>query len=148
MTSSTQSRSCQDLSNPQESDFDNLKHLLKHVNQTRDFIFIMEPQIPAPNSQGLIPVEIVSYSDSDWAGCQKSRRSTSDSLITLFSVNIASTSRTQASVSRSSACDQALRLGIQSAILSRDVKIIVKTDSNIRQDNGITTRHLKNVKAY
>ena len=49
------------LSNPQESDFDNLKHLLNYVNQTRDFIFVMEPQIPAPNLQGLIPVEIVSF---------------------------------------------------------------------------------------
>ena len=90
-------------SNPQESDFDNLKHLLKYVNQTRDFIFVMEPQIPAPNAQGLSPVEIINYSDSFWAGCQKSRRSTSGSLITLFSVNIALTSRTQASVSHSSA---------------------------------------------
>ena len=66
------------LSNPQESDFDCLKHLLKHVNQTRDFIFIMELQIPAPNSQGVIPVEIFNYSDSYWAGCQKSRRSTNE----------------------------------------------------------------------
>ena len=33
--------------------------------------------------QGPIPVEIVSYSDSGWAGCQKSRRSTSGSLITM-----------------------------------------------------------------
>ena len=55
------------LSNAQESDFDNLKRLLK----TRDFVFVMEPQIPAPNVQGLILVEITSYSDSDWAGCQK-----------------------------------------------------------------------------
>ena len=78
---------------------DDIKYPVKELSrslsnpQTRDFIFIMEPQVPAPNSQGLFPVEIVSYSDSDWAGCQKSRRSTSGSLITLFSVNIASTSK-------------------------------------------------------
>ena len=53
------------FSNPQESDFEKFKYLLKYVNQTRDLIFIMDPQVPAPNSQGLIPVEIVSYSDSD-----------------------------------------------------------------------------------
>ena len=58
---------------------------------------------PKRHAQGLIPVEIISYSDSDWAGCQKSRRSTSGSLIRLLSVNIASTSRTEASVSHSSA---------------------------------------------
>ena len=53
------------LSNSQEPDFNKLKHLLKYVNQTRDFVFVMEPHIPAPNSQGLIPIEIVKYSDSD-----------------------------------------------------------------------------------
>ena len=58
------------LSNPQESDLDNLKHLLEYLNQTQDFIFVMEPQIPAPKAQGLTPVEIISYSDSDWAGCR------------------------------------------------------------------------------
>ena len=30
------------LSNPQESDFDNIKNLLNYINQNRDFIFIME----------------------------------------------------------------------------------------------------------
>ena len=79
MTSSTQSRSCPD--HCQVSDFDNLKHLLKYVNQPIDFVFVVNPQVPVPNSQGLIPVGIVSYSDSDWAGCQKSRESTSGSLI-------------------------------------------------------------------
>ena len=48
-------------------------------------------------------MEIVSYSDSDWTGCQRSRRSTSGSLTTLFPINIATTSQTQASVSLSSA---------------------------------------------
>ena len=76
------------LINPQGVDFDNLIHLLKYVNQTRDYLYVMEPQIPT--SQGFIPVEIDSFSDSDWAGCQRSRRSTSGSLITLFSVNLSS----------------------------------------------------------
>ena len=58
------------LINPQDVDFDNLIHLLKRVNQTRDYVYVMEPQIPTADSQGLIPVEVVSYSDSDWAGCQ------------------------------------------------------------------------------
>ena len=42
----------------------------------------MDPQIPTGDSQGFVPVEVVSYSDLDWAGCQRSRRSTSGSLIT------------------------------------------------------------------
>ena len=52
----------------------------------------MDPQIPTADSQGCIPVEVVSYSDSGWAGCQRSHRSTSGSWITLFSVDISSTS--------------------------------------------------------
>ena len=82
------------VSNPQESDFDNLKHLLKYVNQTSSSWSVrFQPRILKVSFQ----LRFVSYSDSDWAGCQKLRRSTSGSLITLFSVNIASTSRTQAS---------------------------------------------------
>ena len=118
----------------------------------------MDLQVPAPNSQGLIPAEIISYSDSDWAGCQKSRRSTSGSLIT-----IASTSRTQTSVSHSSAEAElhamtqaaveslAIKHFIQefkSATLSRDIKIIVRTDSSAGKDNGLTSRHLKKAKTY
>ena len=100
MASHTQSRSSGSLSNPQEPDIENLKHLLKYISQTRDFIFVMAPQVPAPNSQGLIPTQIVSYSDSDWAGCQRQEDQQAatdhDAL-----VNIASTSQTQASVPHS-----------------------------------------------
>ena len=133
------------LVNPQGVDFDNLIHLLKYVNQTRDYVYVMEPQIPTADSQGFIPVEIVSFSDSDWAGCQRSRRSTSGSLITLYSVNLSSTSRTQASVSHSSAEAELYAMTqasvdslaikhfikeLKSEILSRDVKITLKTDSS------------------
>ena len=105
----------------------------------------MEPQILTADSPGLIPVEVVSYSDSDWAGCQRSRRSTSGSLITLFSVNLSSTSRTQASVSHSSAEAELYAMTqasvdslaikhfikeLKSAILSREVKITLRTDSS------------------
>ena len=40
------------VSNSQEPDIENLKHLLKYVNQTRDFNFVMI-QVPAPNAQGV-----------------------------------------------------------------------------------------------
>ena len=74
--------------NPQASGFDNLIHLLKYVNQSRDFVHVMDPHIPTADSQGFISVEVVSYSDSDWAGCQRSRRSTSGSLITFFALKL------------------------------------------------------------
>ena len=108
-------------------------------------IYVMDPHIPAADSQGFIPVEVVSYSDSDWAGCQRSRRSTSGSLIALYSVNLSSTSRTQASVSHSSAEAELYAMTqaavdslaikhfikeLRSTILSREVKITLKTDSS------------------
>ena len=132
------------LTNPQDVDFDNLIHLLKYVNQTRDYVYVMEPHIPTADSQGFIPVEVVSYSDSDWAGCQRLRRSTSGSLITLFSVSLSSTSRTPASVSHSSAEAELYAMTqaavdslaikhlikeLKSAILSKEEKITLKTDS-------------------
>ena len=58
------------LINPQDQDIKNLIRLLKDVNQARDFVFVMEPQLPVRNQEGKFPVHIVSYSDSDWAGCQ------------------------------------------------------------------------------
>ena len=133
------------LINPQDQDVKNLVHLLKYVNQTRDFVFVMEPQLPVRNQEGKFPVQIVSYSDSDWAGCQKSRRSTSGSLISVFNINIQSTSRTQASIAHSSAESElyamtqasveslAIKNFIQefsSAILSASVSIVIQTDSS------------------
>ena len=53
------------LINPQDQDIKNLVHLLKYVNQTRDFVFVMVPQLPIRNQEGKFPVQIVSYSDSD-----------------------------------------------------------------------------------
>ena len=58
------------LSNPQDQDVQNVIRLLRYDNQTRDFVFVMEPQLPIRNQQGKFPIQIVSYSDSGWAGCQ------------------------------------------------------------------------------
>ena len=93
------------LSNPQETDTENLKHLLKYVNQTRYFIFVIDhqPQVPAPDSQRLTCVQIVSYSQSGRSRCQRTRCSTSGSLITVFLANIGLTGRNQANVSQTSA---------------------------------------------
>ena len=133
------------LINPQDQDIKNPVHLLKYVNQTRDFVFVMEPQLPVTNQEGKFPVQIVSYSDSDWAGCQKSRKSTSGSLVSVFNVNLQSTSRTQASIAHSSAESElyamtqaaveslAIKNFIQefsSAILSSSVRIVIQTDSS------------------
>ena len=78
-------------------------------------------------------------------GCQKSRKSTSGSLVSVFNVNLQSTSRAQASVAQSSAESElyamtqaaveslAIKNFIQefsSAILSTLVSIVIQTDSS------------------
>ena len=40
------------LANAQDADFSNLEHFLKYANQTRDFIFVMDLQVPASDSRG------------------------------------------------------------------------------------------------
>ena len=109
------------LINPQDQNIKRLVHLLKYVNQTGDFAFVMEPQLPVRNQEGKFPVQIVSYSDSDWASWQKSRKSTSGSLVSVFNVNLQSTSRTQASNAHSSA-ESELYAMTQAAVESLAIK--------------------------
>ena len=42
------------LINPQDQDIKNLIHLLKYVNQTRDFVFVMKPQSSSQESRGQV----------------------------------------------------------------------------------------------
>ena len=154
------------LINPQDQNIKNLIHLLKYVNQTRDFVFVMEPQLPVRNQEGKFPVQnlqIVSCSDSDWASCQKSRKSTSGSLVSVFNVNLQSTSRTHASIAHSAAESELYAMtqatveslaiknfiqGFSLAILSSSVSIVIQTDSSARKSMasrlGIS-RHSKHI---
>ena len=131
--------------------------------ETLSVSWSQEPQLPVRNQEGKFPVQIVSYSDSDWAGCQKSRKSTSGSLVSVFHVNLQSTSRTQASIAHSSAeselyamCQAAVEsLAIKnfmqefnSAILSASVGIVIQTDSSAGKSMASrlgTSRHSKHI---
>ena len=113
------------LINPQDQDIKNLIHLLKYVNQTGDFVFVKGPQLPVRNQEGKFPAQIVSYSDSDWAGCQKSRKSTSGSVVSVFNVNLQSTSRTQALIAHSSA-ESELYAMTQTAVESLAIKNFIQ----------------------
>ena len=67
------------LINPQDQDIKNLVHLLKYVNQIRDFVFVMEPQLPVRNQEGKFPailsssVSIVIQTDSSAGKSMASR---------------------------------------------------------------------------
>eukprot|EP00971_Amphidinium_carterae_P260452 5167380-Amphidinium_carterae.1 len=54
-----------------------LKHLLRYISGTKDFTIQLKPKHATKTSQGLIPLNITTFSDSDWAGCTATRKSTS-----------------------------------------------------------------------
>ena len=86
MTSSSWSKSCQEHC-PRY-----LHESALCVDSERDFIFIMDPQVPAEDVSRLTSVQTVSYSDSGWAGCRSQEHQQVEC--------VSSTSRTQASISR------------------------------------------------
>ena len=84
--------------------------------------------------------EIEGFSDSDWAGCKKTGKSTSGGLIKIGEHFIKGWSKTQSSITLSSAeaelvamCKLAaemIGLGSMAADLGKDVKVVLHADSS------------------
>ena len=108
MTTSTRSRRCQDHSFTYSS-------MSIRLEWSRSF----------HSGINKFPVQIVSYSSSDWAGCRKSRKSTSGSLVSVFNVNLQSASRIQGSVAHSSAGSELYAM-IQAAVESLAIKNFIQ----------------------
>ena len=146
MTSSIQSKNCQGHSSIPKIKMSEILFISSSMSTRQETSSLSwSPQLPVRNQDGKFPVQISSYSDSDWAGCQKSRKSTSGSLISVFNINLQSTSRTQASIAHSSAESElyamtqasveslAIKNFIQefnSPILSSQISIVIQTDSS------------------
>ena len=150
--------------NPEDQDIKNLIQLLKYVNQTRDFVFVMEPQLPVRTQEGKFPVPIVSYSDSDWAGCPNSMKV--NKWFIGFNVQCQYSSR-QAGLKRQSAPSSAeselnamtqaaveslaIKNFVQefnSTILSSSVSIVIQTDSSALKIIGLKIGDFKEIKAH
>ena len=150
------------LINPQAPDFDNLIHLLKYVNQTRDFVYVMDPQIPTATSQGFIPVEVMRYSDADWAGCQITKinkwfthhivlcQSVFDKSYTglCFTFKCRSWIVCYDSSSSRVIGDQALHQGTKISDSFQGCENHTQDRFICRQNNGLTSGHFKEVKTY
>ncbi len=78
---------------PTEYHWTALKRVLRYVNGTRNHGILYD---------GNHPVELKGYSDSDWAGCRKSRKSTSGYVFTLVGGAISWRSKRQTCVALSS----------------------------------------------
>ena len=122
-------------SHPQEPDIDTLKHLLKHVNQIRDFVFVLDPQVPAQRTHFC--------SDCQFSDCQKSRCSTSRYLLTMLEVNVSSTSRTQTSISHSSA-EAELYAMTQASVESLAIKHFIQNSGHkfFRETSRLCSRQI------
>ena len=83
------------LQAPTQHDEKQLKHLLRYLKGTLHFATSLQPPRKRVVEQAS-SIQIQAYSDSDWAGCPKTRRSTTGASLFLWGVSLATSSRTQA----------------------------------------------------
>ncbi|KAK4354380.1 hypothetical protein RND71_026574 [Anisodus tanguticus] len=79
---------------PREPHFTALKHIIRYVKGTLDYILHIYPSAPT---------RLSAYTDVDWAGCPDTRRSTSGYCVFLGDNLISWSTKRQATLSRSSA---------------------------------------------
>ena len=136
-----------------------LKHLLRYLSGTKDYVLRIKPGHMLEDCTSSL--DIVCYVDSDWAGCSKTRKSTSGSTAQVLGSDIIHTSRTQATVALSSGEAELYAIGqgtsealsLKSLILEAEfakrVNMIVFTDSTAgrsiatRFGAGKKTKHVE-----
>ena len=148
-----------DVKAPTQESLAKLKHLLRYLSGTRTSVLRLRPNQMLADWKTTI--DVVCYVDSDWAGCSKTRKSTSGSTVQALGCNIVHTSRTQGTVALSSGEAELYAIGqginealfVRSLILeaefSRRVNVIVYTDSTAgksmasRFGTGKRTKHVE-----
>ena len=148
-----------DVKGPTLESLAKLKHLLRYLNGTRHTVLRLRPTHMLTDWKSSL--ELVCFVDSDWAGCSKTRKSTSGSTVQLLGSPIVHTSRTQATVALSSGEAELYAIGqginealyVKSIILeaefARKVRITVHTDSTAgksiasRFGTGKRTKHIE-----
>ena len=128
------------LSSPTTADFEKVKHILRYLRGTLHYRFTLHPQFRLADS--VSNTELDTFADSDWAGCQKTRRSTSGFIIFLLGTPVHFGSRTQAVHALSSAEAELYAMGsavseslhikhfLEETALFRKASIIIRTDSS------------------
>ena len=87
------------LQQPTSSDQTKLKHLLRYIRGTTHYKQITRPTVKLTQTTHDLNV----YVDSDWAGCVETRKSTTGFSITFLGATISYGSRTQATITLTSA---------------------------------------------
>ena len=135
-----------------------LRHLLKYLAGTKDYCLVLRPELKLSSTVTSLDLKV--YCDSDWAGCSKTRKSTSGVVVALLGCTVFTCSRTQATVALSSGEAElyAIGLAVQEALfvktlileasLAKAVKLTVHTDSTAgksiasRYGLGKKTKHI------
>ena len=135
------------------------KHLLRYWIGTRMCVLRLRPSYQLAN--GNCAVDINVYVDSDWAGCSKTRKSTSGSTVNVLGCNVVSAARTQGTLALSSGEAElyAIGQGVSEALfvrsmlleskLAKKVNVIARTDSTAgksmatRFGTGKKTKHVE-----
>ena len=135
------------------------KHLLRYLIGTRMCVLRLRPSYQLANGNCAVDVNV--YVDSDWAGCSKTRKSTSGSTVNVLGCNVVSTARTQGTLALSSGEAElyAIGQGVSEALfvrsmllesrLAKKVSVIAHTDSTAgksmatRFGTGKKTKHVE-----
>ena len=114
-----------------------LKHLLRYLIGTKMCVLRLRPSYQL--SDGKCSLDV--YVDSDWAGCSKTRKSTSGSTVNVLGCNMVSTAKTQGTLALSSGEAELYAIGqrvsealflwsmLLEARLAKKVSVIAHTDS-------------------
>ena len=87
------------LTAPTQLDLAKLKHVLRYLRGTRSLVTVLRPQIQFARGSS---IDINALTDSDWAGCQKTRKSTSGTATQILGCTVIALSRTLQALALSS----------------------------------------------
>ena len=135
------------------------KRILRYLSGAMASFLMLRPDITL--SSGDVDVDLQVFSDSDWAGCPLTRRSTSGFIVRILGSTVVFGSRTQATVATSSAEAELYAIGtstceglhlkhfIEEAGLAKRVHLQIMTDSMAakaiaaRQGVGKHSKHIQ-----
>ena len=123
-----------------------LKHLLRYLIGTKVCVLRLRPSYQL--SDGNCSLDVNVYVDSDWAGCSKTRKSTSGSTVNILGCNMVSAARTQG-IGQGVSEALFLRSMLLEAKLAKKVNVIAHTDSTAgksmatRFGTGMKTKHVE-----
>ena len=114
------------LASPTNADMTALRHLVRYYRTTSDLELRIQPKTRTRVPEGepeLLSIE--AYSDSDWAGCRDTRRSTSGGMIFFEGAVLSFWSRTQTTIALSS-CEAELYAINMATIEALNVKSTIE----------------------